>query len=625
VSRLLAGTFDPGGRAERSRLDGALAPHAVTLVDSGSLRVVFSGPRVPAGQPLCLFDGFLDNGAELAEALGAASTIPPERLLAAGYQHWGRELLARLRGDFVLLVWDGEREEGLIARDQMGVRSLYLSDGPSGLCFASEVHHLLALLPRRPSPDPESVAHWIAVSNRPGSATLYTGVRRLNPGAVLVLDRRGAREEAYWTPRFAEPLDLSVSQLARHTHAALERAVGRRIAPDGVTGVMMSGGLDSASVAAVAAAHAPGRVAAYSAVFPEHPAVDESDLIDQLKNALTLNGVTAEVRPGGLLASAAESVWRWQVPLTSWGDFWAAPLLRAAALAGVKVMLGGDGGDELFGARAGLLADRLRAGHPGQVFHLAHELPGAGDRPSRRAVARVVRDWGVSGVLPYGLHEALRRSLAGRRAPEWMRPQTARDLIDSDDPLAWKRLDGPRWWAHAVDALTRGFEEAGVFEAYRRRSRTAGVEARHPLFDLDLFELGLRQPPLATFDRYLDRPVLRASMEGLLPDAVRLRPRKALFDSLLVDSLAGPDRAGVHGLLLNPKAELGAYVKPERLRRIVLADDGSSMAPFEWMQQLWRWITMECWLRAQNDPQGDRLRAGLMAGGASVTLRCVSS
>ena len=625
MRRLLAGSVDPSGRTESSRLARALAPEAATLVDRGPLSLAFSGPAGPSGEPLCLFDGFLDNGPELAEALGRPATGGAEELLAAGYRRWGRKLLPRLRGDFVLLVWDSEKGEGLIARDQLGVRSIYLSDAAGGLCFASEIHQLLALLPRRPPPDPVSVAHWVAVSNRPGAATLYAGVRRLNPGSVLLLDRHGAREESYWTPHFAEPLDLPVSQLARQVRAALDCAVRRRIDTDGATGVLMSGGLDSASVAAVAAAQASGRVSAYAGVFPEHPAADESSLIEELRGALALPGMTAEVRSGGLLASALESLDAWEMPLLGWGDFWTLPLLRTAASAGVTVTLGGDGGDELFGPRVYALADRLRSGHPREALDLALELPGAGDLPPRRQVARVLGNWALMGAIPYRLHNALWRPFAPGRAPDWMRRETVLDLVESDDPFAWKRLDGPRWWAHTAHGLTRGVEETGIFEHQRRRAALAGMEARHPLFDLDLVELALRQPPEATFDRYRNRPVLRASMAGLLPDSVRLRPAKAWFDSLIVDCLNGPDSAAVRRLITDPRAELRAYIDPEGLRRALFdAGPRARPDPFQRMHQVWRLVTAECWLRAQADPGGECLPAGLKPSPARVSVRPAS-
>ncbi|MGO9759960.1 MAG: asparagine synthetase B family protein [Solirubrobacteraceae bacterium] len=626
MSRLLAGIFDPRGRADSSRLARALAPHAATVLHRGPLRLAFSGPACASGEPLCLFDGFLDNGVEIAEALRAPTNAAPEELLAAGYRRWGRELLPRLRGDFVLLVWDCEQGEGLAARDQLGVRSLYLSEAAGGLCFASEINHLLALLPTRPAPDRASVAHWIAVSNRPGAATLFAGVRRLNPGSVLLLDRRGAREEVYWRPRFAEPLELPDSQLAERVRSAIECAVRRRIDPDGETGVLMSGGLDSASVAAVAATQAPDRVSAYSGVFPEHPLVDEADLIDQLRGALALSGINAEVRAGGLLASALESLAVWQLPLLGWGDFWVLPLLRTAASAGVTVTLDGDGGDELFGPRSYVLADRLRGGHLRQALGLALELPGAGDRPPRRQVARVLGDLALTGAIPYGPHNALWRTFAPGRTPRWIRSETARELVGTDDPFAWKRLDGPRWWAHIAHGLTRGVEETGIFEHQRRRAALAGLEARHPLFDLDLVELGLRQRPEATLDRHRNRPVLRMSMAGLLPDSVRLRPAKAWFDSLIVDCLSGADGVAVQQLITDPCAELRAYVDPDGVRRALFDLSPQELSdPFRWMHQVWRLVTAECWLRSQHDPGSQQLCEALKPSPPRVSVRPVSA
>jgi asparagine synthase (glutamine-hydrolysing) len=626
VTRWLAGSFDPRDRTDSSRLAAALTPHQSTLFAHGPLRAAYSGPARGSHSPLCLLDGFLDNASELSAALEVPPGASPEELLARGWRRWGRGLPARLRGDFALLVWDREHGEGVLARDQLGVRSLFLHDSSGTLYFASELRHLLALLPLRPAPDPVGVAYWVTMSGRPGPATLYEGIRRLNPGAMLLLDRHGVREEHYWTPQFVEPLDLPQPQLAERLREAIGCAVARRLSPKGLTGVLMSGGLDSSSVAAVAVARAsPGAVAAYSAEFPDHPAVDESRLIDQLRSELELGGVTAEVRSGGLLRSALEWIETWGMPLTSWGEFWAGPLLRAASRAGVEVVLGGDGGDELFDCRAYLMADRLRAGRLRDVLALARELPGMGDQPPRRALLLAAQEFALRGAIPGGLHQILDRPQARRRLPRWLRPWPARALTESDDPFAWKRLDGPRWWAYDAHVLTRGVEELGVFENHRRRAALAGLENRHPLFDLNLLELGLRQPPLATFDRSQDRPLLRTSMSGLLPDSVRLRTEKALFDSLLVDALTGPDGAAVRTLLSNPRAELAAYVNLEDVRRTLLdGGPGATHNPFRWMYQVWRLVTAECWLRTQAPAGAEALAAELRASTPRVALRMIS-
>ncbi|HXP28431.1 MAG TPA: asparagine synthase-related protein, partial [Solirubrobacteraceae bacterium] len=462
------GGFGGFGSDGCARLTRALAPETATVVRRGALRVAHTGPPSRARDPLCVLDGHLDNVTELRARLDTPPELSPEQLIAAGWRRWGDGLLPRLRGDFALLLWDRDREEGLLARDQLGARSLFLCQTPEGgVLFAGEVRYLLALLARRPAPDRISVAHWLATSTRPGSATLYEGVRRLDPGSALHLGREGASERVYWAPRFRQPLSGTPDELAGLVGGALERSVRRRTGDAGTTGVLMSGGLDSASVAAVAASSAPGRITAYSAVFPEHAQVDESALIAAVSDWLALPSVIAEVRPGGLLQSGLDSIVAWQLPLRSWGDFWALPLLRAAAAKGVTTMLGGDGGDELFAVRAYLLADRLREGRAANAVSLVRRLPGARAGPGRAELARMAYELAVLGALPHTLDRSLRRGRFGSRPPAWLLPACADDLLDSSDRSAWKRLDGPRWWAHAAHGLTRGIEESGIFEHHR--------------------------------------------------------------------------------------------------------------------------------------------------------------
>jgi asparagine synthase (glutamine-hydrolysing) len=397
--------------------------------------------------------------------------------------------------------------------------------------------------------------------------------------------------------------------------------VRRRAAGTG-TAVLMSGGLDSASVAALAARAAGTGALACSATFPEHPAVDESELIAELRVALGLGGVAAEVRCGGLLAGVSRWIEDWQLPPVSWGEFWAVPLLAAAARAGATVALGGDGGDELFAARSLLLADRLRAGRVRDLPALARALPGASHAPSAAALALAAGAVAVGGALGYRTHVALRRAFAASRLAPWLLPRTARSLLGADGELAFKRIDAPRWWAHAAEGLTRGIERAGVFDLHRQRAAQAGLHARHPLLDLDVIELVLGQPPETSFDPHRNRPLLRTAMTGLLPHSVRARTEKARFDSLIVGTLLGPDRPALKALLGHPGAEIGAYVDLDRMRRAVLSGGPPPGQAFAWMQQVWRLATAECWLRAQSgSPSG---MTGTLTGAAAPSRARVS-
>lgn len=627
-----AAVFDPCGRLPDSVPDRPAIGGPQRILALGPLRAAV-GEDVGAHEGvLCALDGQLDNELELAEQLGARPGADAPRLLRAGWERWGEELPRRLRGDFALLVWDERSRRGLLARDHLGVRGVYISEAGGGLRVATELHRLLAMLPATPPPDPLGVAHWIAISGRPGTGTLYEGIRRLAPGSLATFDRSGVRERRYWNPRYQGALEISTPEVVHELRGALQLAVTRRLEHSAPTGVLMSGGLDSASVAALAASAAPERTLAFSGVFPEHPGVDESQLVAQLRERLRLGGLTAHVRTGGLLASALDWVKATELPLVAWGDFWTLPLLRGAAATGVRSVLGGDGGDELFDAREHLIADLVRGGRIPSALSLARELPGAGDRPPPREVARVFAELGLAGALPW------RAQRAWRAHPAWMAQRAwsgatrsgraelllgplARRLRESEDPQAWKRLEGPRWWAHLAHGLSSGIEQNGVFEHQRLRGGLAGVRCRHPLLDFDLVELALRLPPEATFDRHLSRPLLRAAMQGELPETVRLRPVKAWFDSLIVDCLSGPDRRAIELLLGGRGCELGAYVDLARVRATLLdVDPATATSRFGWMHQLWRLVTIELWLRRKADPDGPLLPQTARASRARVEL-----
>ena len=169
-------------------------------------------------------------------------------------------------------------------------------------------------------------------------------------------------------------------------------------------------------------------------------------------------------------------------------------------------------------------------------------------------------------------------------------------------------------------------QETGIFELHRHRAALAGVQVRHPLFDLDLLELVLRQPPLRSFDRHHNRPLLRMATAGMLPDAVRMRAQKARFDSLILDTLAGPDAPAVERLLCAPDAELGDYIDIAGARASLLGSAGTrARDPFAWMEHVWRLSTAECWLRAQSDPSPERLAGALAPSRARVRLARVGA
>ncbi len=544
--------------------------------------------------------------------------VGPATRWARLYDTKGLDLLGELRGDFVVVRYDPRSNDGLLARDQLGGKGVVVHSRGDRLYFASEVRHLLRLLPSRPEPDAAGLAHWLGMSGMPGDRTLFESVRRLPAAHVLRFGGGGGpRTLRYWAPRYQPPVAGSPSEHARGLHGRLVDAVGRRTGAN--TGVLLSGGLDSSSVAAVASAlPAPARPdRAYSAVFPRHPTIDESTLIDRLCSELGLRSTRVVVRSGSVLSGAIEYLRHWDLPPSSPNLFFWFPLLRRAAADGVVALLDGEGGDELFGLSPYLIADRLRVGRVHAAVRLARGFPGGGPHVGWGRLRPVLRDFGVKGLVPPRVERAVRRARGSARyVPGWLRPPLAAAYAESDVAADWKEIGGPRWWAFLVDATTRGMGPALTYDHVRRRAMLCGLEARHPLVDVDVVEYVLRLPPELAYDTRWSRPILRAATEGVLPDEVRLRPAKSVFDALFHESLAGPDLPVVRTLLMSGPA-LAAYVDIDAVRRLLLDEAPTPQNLQWWALSVWRLVTAECWLRHLGGTDLDGL-AGLAAADLTI-------
>ncbi|HYH54464.1 MAG TPA: asparagine synthase-related protein [Solirubrobacterales bacterium] len=607
MTRLLAGATGPAAEARLQALATAAGESFAVERLSERLSVLASARpdtlREGQGRPRCLFDGTLFNADELASELGLTPAGSEEELLDTAYRRYGKEMPGRLRGNFVLLAHDPADDRLLLACDQLGARSVFFRSDGGNLSFATEVHHLLRLLPSRPAPDEPALVQWLAATSVPEGRTLYRGVERLGGGQVLERNRGTIAVRRYWKPRFAEPAPLSRADAAESARAAMTKAVRGQLPGGERCGVLLSGGLDSSSVAALGqgASRGASSLRAYSAVFPDHPSIDESELIEASATELGLERTSVAVHGGSMIRGSLEYLQRWELPLPAPNHFLWQPLLERAAADGTSCMLDGEGGDELWRFSPYLLADLLMSGRARTGLRTAREMLGEEFSRSGRSAAPYLRVYGLKGAIPPSAHRALRRlHPAQRYAPSWFSQRSAEILFRHQDPWAWKRLEGPRWWAYLADLLTGFRERLGVGDYLRHRAEMAGLQARHPLIDVDLVEFALGLPPSLAIDPRLERPVMREAIEGLVPDSIRLRPGKSYFTALFNDCLAERDFALIRRLLTE-KPEIGAYVDLSTVRSELLDDRPGGIRGSAWPWSVWRLVTAECWLRAQRD------------------------
>jgi hypothetical protein len=210
-----------------------------------------------------------------------------------------------------------------------------------------------------------------------------------------------------------------------------------------------------------------------------------------------------------------------------------------------------------------------------------------------------LREWVLKGALPYRSHQLARLFRPQHYGAPWLKADAARRHGRNADRWAWKRLDGPRWWASLAFELSEGRQRLGAHDFLRHKSVLGGVEGRHPYFeDVDLLQCMLTTPTEMSVDRRFDRALLRRAVGGRLPDEVRLRPEKSSFNSLFHHALASTDRDMLLRLL-GDRPRVAAYVDVETVRRYLL--DASSR-PSVWAWVVWRVAAAECWLRSLEEP-----------------------
>ncbi|MEV0357974.1 asparagine synthase (glutamine-hydrolyzing) [Nocardia sp. NPDC050697] len=301
---------------------------------------------------------YLELRAELAAAHGAEFGAEPifrtegdSEAIAAAFHYWGPEAVRRLRGMFAFAIWDTETGELFLARDPFGIKPLFLATGPGGTAFGSEKKSLLELLPAlglSDELDPRALEHYTVLQYVPEPETLHADIRRLESGSYATV-RPGAAPEItrYFEPRFpVRPFTGNPQDRYREIAAALEDSVAKHMRADVTVGSFLSGGIDSTAVAALAMRHNPNLIT-FTTGF-EREGYSEVDVAAESAAAIGARHIVKVVSPAEFAAAIPEIVWYLDDPVA---DPALVPLYFVAkeARKHVKVVLSGEGADELFG------------------------------------------------------------------------------------------------------------------------------------------------------------------------------------------------------------------------------------------------------------------------------------
>jgi asparagine synthase (glutamine-hydrolysing) len=562
---------------------------------------MLSPPHAVEGSWCCWLFGEPEDRGTLAARFGRGHRGDLPAAFGRALTELGDATCELLCGRFVVVALDRDRGRCLLTRDQLGAQPLVHARVADGVLFAEHECDLLDLLPRTPGPDRLALVQWIENGLTLPGRTLYEGLQRLPSGHRLILGGPHVSVERWWNARYEGFEEGSTATVAEHLREAAFAAIGRAAAGARRPAVKLSGGLDSACVAAGLATDgfADDGALALGGSFAAHPVADESELIEETARHTHLPLELVAFDPAGsMLAPALAHIARWRLPPATPNLFLWQPVTARARELGVDRMLDGEGGDELFGLAAYLIADMLRAGRLPTAWSLTGRIPGMGLHPSRRARLRVLRHYGLSPLLPISVRRR-REARAKRTASSGtIVPRAAvQALAELQTASEGDRRDGPLWWRFQAKSMIDTHDLLDMGSHFRREAADGNIDVRHPfLYDLRLIETALRLPPRAQFDPVRDRPLLRDALTGLIPEAVRTRHAKSHFTPLVLAGLRTAE-----SLLIEPLRQSGApvraYVAPEALDRKI--EGSRDDRPMLSAGPLWRVAIANRWLASQ--------------------------
>lgn len=491
------------------------------------------------GRFVISFNGEIYNYRELKQELFAypfRSATDTEVILAA-YEKWGERAFARLNGMFAFALWDEREKELRLVRDPVGIKPLYYYEGEERLIFASEIKAILehSEVPRRI--DPLALDLYLRVNYAPAPLTMFRDIKKLLPGQMLVY-KNGKSAFREYAPR-KEPFISSLSRraLARELRARVRASIRAQMVSDRPVGLYLSGGIDSSAVLE-GMARASKKVETFSVGFElteaEQREKFNADFLLARRTARRFGATHREVllSPHEILPLLETAVYHLDEPVS---NATVIPMLKLARFAKthVAVVLGGDGGDELFGGyeryRFSLISSYYRC------------LPAFARRSANAVFPRMRTLDTAEGIHRYAqFHFLKEEKLQPLLAPSAYHPYAAPDFFAAR--FFPKGADVHGYGDTRIDADTRKPFETKFMEVDReswlpdesllrsdKMSMAAGLEARVPLLDLPLIAFADAVPLAHKVSLFNTKIILKEAFRGLIPNELLCQPKRGWF------------------------------------------------------------------------------------------------
>jgi len=514
-----------------------------------------------------LSDGRLDNREDLVNMLGInpgrASTLSDGRLILSAYERWKEKSFEKLIGSFAFVIYFTKEKKVIAVRDHVGDRTLFYFNDNTKFIVSSEPYSILANSEVPKKLNKSKVAEYLAIKHPTDNSTYYQGIYEILPGHFISCNKKRVEERRYWNLNLSEKIRYkNDNDYAEHLLEILDISISSKMRSVKPPGIMMSGGLDSTSIAAIASKYAKGRLKTFSYIFNKYKDCDESEYIESFckmydAESFRLNG--DKYLP---LVDIKRSCVSPNFPNQDSYQVLKNELYRQVEESGSNILLTGWYADQLFAGEEHWLKDSLGD------FNLPIMI---------RSLKSLVSEKGLTG---------LRNDSAVRTA---LRPlRHIKNFVLGSPPISEKYfymtpyakslLLNANGWNSELEETGRvgqilnvlGLRTAYDASACSHCTTGVNIDFRYPYRDIRLIEYFLKLPAYQLHDdtNYKSKYILRNAIRRLLPSKILERKKITLFIDLL-DQSYSINKKDMNRLLKVNYDELGEYIENNILNVII--------------------------------------------------------
>jgi asparagine synthase (glutamine-hydrolysing) len=562
-------------------------------------------PMVGPGPAVVTYNGEIYNYLELRAALRGhwefRSVSDTECILAA-YDRHGFDCLEQLRGMFAFALWDEPRQRLFCARDRFGIKPFYYAVVGDRFIFASEAKALLPFLPELAS-DPAALAEYLTFQYTVGEPTLFRGIKQLLPGHALSVAAGEIRVWRYWDVHYNIDYDHSPRYFENRLVELLDDSVALHLRSDVPVGAYVSGGLDSSLVAILAGKSGRGLAGCFHGRFTQFLGYDESEYaaIAAAEAGAALHAI--DISAADFRDHIEDVVYHLDFPVAGPGSF---PQFMVSQLAArhLKVVLGGQGGDEIFGGYARYLLayfeQCIKAGIDGTYKNGNFVV----------TIESIVPNLGLLREYKPMITEFWREGLFGGLDERYFR--LVDRSTDMQDEIKWAALDKQqvRDRFFAIFNNHRNVQKEAYFDKMThfdfkcllpallqvedRMSMAHGLESRVPLLDHPLIEFAATIPADIKFQGGRMKHLLKLAYADGVPAAIIDRRDKMGFPVPLKEWFAGELRDFVQDTFASRKARERPYMDADAVLK-------NFTAAGHFSRKIWGLLNLELWNQIFHD------------------------